>query len=161
MKGLAPLVLLLVLLLFGVSALASESEAPALIDLAAFQERKARIESDLAQGDRYREISEYDRRKVLEALERIAAALQGARSIDELTAQQRADVFTDQELVNTVLTDARESSRVVCHREAPVGSRFKRTRCLTVAEWDAIRDNSQRALGRKHRANIHAPAGDG
>lgn len=153
--------LLILLILLAGPALADDVAAQgSRFDSQAFQERKARIESDFAQGDRYSAISEFDRRQVLEALDRIAAALDGVQDVEELTPQERADLFTDQELVNTVLTDAREHSRVVCKREGTVGTRFKSTRCKTVAEWDAIRENSQRAVRKKAAPNILRPGGE-
>jgi hypothetical protein len=99
-----------------------------------FSEQRAQIEADLADGETYAEISNMDRSTVRELLQRISTRLESVASLDELTDEEKALLFNDQEQVNVILTQAASDSRQVCRHEAATGTRFKKTRCYTVAE---------------------------
>ena len=66
--------------------------------------------------------------------------------MSELPERTRLEVFNEQELVNTLLTEAREDSRQVCTREKKVGSHRTTTMCKTVAERRRDMEQSQGAL---------------
>ena len=112
----------------------------------AFTEQRARIVGQLADGETYAEISPENRGKVKEALDRMDAQISSAGSVDALTAQQQAEVFNDQELVNNILTKARADSRVVCVREKTVSSRIATTQCQTIAARNRARESALNAL---------------
>ena len=99
-----------------------------------FAAQRAEIEEDLADGKTYAEISASDRAKVRETLERISSRLEGVDSIDTLGEPAKVEIFNDQELINTILTQAKADSRLVCDHSRPTGSHRKVTRCETVAE---------------------------
>ena len=111
-----------------------------------FAEQRARIIDQLADGETYSEISSENRSKVKDALNRIDGQLQSAGGVEALSAQQKADVFNDQELVNTLLTEASEDSRLVCTREKRVGSHRQTTQCMTVAARNRARNDAQSAV---------------
>ncbi|MGH8063139.1 MAG: hypothetical protein ACREO7_14125 [Pseudoxanthomonas sp.] len=125
---------------------ASKKDAAALDLNASFTQQKAQIERDLGDGETYTEISSQDRATVREALNRIAGKLDMAGSVESLTGQQKADVFNDQEKINTILTKASEDSRLVCRREMKVGSHRPITECLTVAERQRAYENAQKTM---------------
>ena len=85
-------------------------------------------------GETYRELSDEDRRSVLDALERMEARLEGITSLEQLDKRVQTAVFNDQELINTLLTEAAEDSRLICKREKFVGSHRTTNVCVTVAE---------------------------
>ena len=66
--------------------------------------------------------------------------------MEGLNAQQKADVFNDQERINTLLTKALEDSRLVCRRERKVGSHRMITECMTVAERRQAYESAQKAM---------------
>ena len=113
-----------------------------------FAAQRAGIESDLAAGKTYAEISAQDRAAVREALDRITGELAGIDSIEELDEPTKATVFNEQEKINTILTQARADSRLVCEHSRPTGSHRKVTRCQTVAER---RRNMEESRDRLHR----------
>lgn len=115
-----------------------------------FEEQRATILKDLDGGKVYSEISSKERGQVKDALNRLSGALQSPMGVQGLSEEEKARVFNDQELVNTILTRAGEDSRVVCTREKTVGSHRPTTRCLTVAERRRMTDNGQNAL-RQHQ----------
>jgi hypothetical protein len=112
---------------------------------APYTEQRQHIVDDLQKGDVYSEIKAEDQARVLAALARIDAKLiNGERA--NLSEADKLAVFNDQELVNTVLTQAREDSRLICKRERVVGSNMPQRVCITVAERRRARENSTDAL---------------
>jgi hypothetical protein len=111
-----------------------------------FEAQRSAIMSALGDGKTYSEISANDRQRVTASLSRISSLLGGAGSVEELPGATRVEVFNEQELVNTVLTQAREDSRLVCTREKKVGSHRTTNNCMTVAERRRAREQSQDAL---------------
>lgn len=87
-------------------------------------------------GDKYQEITQDNRRKVMEALGRIDSHLDqhGATQIDRLPQEVAVAVFNDQNLINNILSEAADDSRLICRREKTIGSNFPQNNCLTVAE---------------------------
>jgi hypothetical protein len=129
------------------TAFAAAKKSAGGLDLnAAFTQQKEQIERELGDGETYAEISSQDRATVREALSRIASKLDMAGSVESLTGQQKADVFNDQEKINTILTKASEDSRLVCRRERKVGSHREITECLTVAERRRAYENAQKTM---------------
>jgi len=119
---------------------------PPAIPLGHFLAQSQReIQTDLRRGE-YQEISEEAEAEVLEALQRMVELTAGTRTIHDLTADGRAQLLTDQELVNTRLTQAAEDSRLICSRQQTVGTHFKRTTCMTVAERRELLETSRAAL---------------
>lgn len=102
------------------------------------------INAQMNDGKTYSEISPEDRGRVREALGRITGALEVAGG-RPLTAEAESQAFNDQEVVNTILTSAKEDSRLVCQRERQVGSNRITSQCMTVAERRRLREQGQRA----------------
>jgi hypothetical protein len=69
-----------------------------------------------------------------------------------MSADQLAVVFNDQALINAILTQAGEDSRLVCTRERPVGSRRPITHCVTVAEKRRHREEVQNEMDKNFRS---------
>lgn len=108
-----------------------------------FAEQKQSIITKLADGKTYSEISSKDRGAVTAALDKIEAKLGPTGRVDHLTMEQKVEVFNEQEVVNTLLTQARKDSRLVCKRETTVSSRIPSTQCRTVAERKRTYEEAQ------------------
>ncbi|KAA2285469.1 hypothetical protein F0415_05000 [Arenimonas fontis] len=117
-----------------------------------FSAQRAKIEKDLADGKTYVEIAPEDRARVRQSLERMAATLEGVASVDELSQPQKVALFNEQEVVNTILTQAAEDSRLICERRRETGSHRATTTCETVAERRRRREDDQRRLQTMQRA---------
>ncbi len=128
--------------------------APALDVSASFAEQHERIRGEFADGETYSEISRERQAEVQRALGRIESTLGEAGGVSELTAQERADLMDDQELVNSTLALAREDSRLVCRREKKIGSNRAITQCTTVAQLRRTREQSQSELLRGQGTNL-------
>jgi len=140
---------LIALMLAAAPALAfAAQEAQLALAEGDFAAQRAEIEADLADGKTYAEISASDRAKVREAMDRISRNLEGVDSIEELGEPAKVAVFNDQEVINTILTQAKADSRLVCDNSRPTGSHRRQTKCQTVAErrrrMEADQDHLQR-----------------
>lgn len=127
---------------------------PVAVDAGDFAAQRATIEKGLADGKTYAEISAADRSKVRESLDRMAATLDG-KTLEALDADRKVALYNDQELVNTILTQAAADSALVCTREVVTGSHRKATVCATVAERTRRRQQDQDTMSKSMRA----PAG--
>lgn len=149
-------------LLVCVPAAADDTAAPdahVKLNPAQFLENKATVEQELRSGDLYREITDADKERVLATLDRMAEQLQGVTSMNQLTQEQRVQLFNDQELVNTLLTSARDESRLVCERRGTVGTRFKTTHCETVKQRREAARDAQDRVRQYLRPTMQGPGG--
>ena len=138
--------ILLVGALFMLPVTAFANDTPKIdTEAGTFVEQRARVESDLADGKTYAEISAQDRSAVVRALDEIETAL-GERPVSELRGSELTKVMNAQALINNKLTQAGEDSRVICRREASVGTRLARSQCLTVAQRRRAREDAQEVL---------------
>lgn len=110
------------------------AETTKLSAIEQFQDQRATILKDIKDDTVYSEISYNDAKHVRDALDRMSARLEGASDLAELTEGERADLYNDQELVNTILTMAENDSRMVCRRRGRLGTNFKVTECETVKD---------------------------
>ncbi|CTP87191.1 hypothetical protein KM547_14550 [Xanthomonas translucens pv. phlei] len=63
-----------------------------------------------------------NRSKVEAVLSRMATALNSHPDVDTLREEDKVVLFNDQETVNTLLSKASSDSRLICRREAVIGS---------------------------------------
>jgi hypothetical protein len=117
----------------GAPALASGPDVPMAASKAQFHALKAKLASQL-ETDKYGEIKPDDKRTVLNALERIAWRYEGIANPEQMSEQDRVDMFNDQEIINTIITHAAADSRLICERTAPTGSHLVRVTCMTLAK---------------------------
>lgn len=118
-------------LMFAASAVAETTKLSAFEQ---FEQQKATILDDLNSDTVYREISHSDANLVRDTLNRMSERLDGVDDVGQMTKDQQAKLFNDQDLVNTILTMAENDSRTVCRRRGRLGTNFKTTTCETVAE---------------------------
>lgn len=111
-----------------------------------------RLEAAL-RSDSYSEMTLEDKNTVQQAIGRIRLKMEGHTQFDELNPQARTAVFNDQEVVNTVLTRAKEDSRMVCRRERVTGSNMQQSTCRTVAQRRRDTEDSRRLLDNQQRGN--------
>lgn len=110
-----------------------------------FAQQRDRILADLSAGKIYNEIKPRDRAKVLDALKRIGLVLD-PESGKRVTEPDRLQAFNDQELVNEILTQAKDDSRLICRRERLVGSNRPQNICISVAQRREARENGVEAM---------------
>ncbi|GAB3515397.1 hypothetical protein MNQ95_03515 [Pseudoxanthomonas daejeonensis] len=121
-----------------------------------FEAQRTAIVTALGDGKTYAEISPDDRQRVTSSLNRISGLLGDVQSVNQLPAATKVEVFNEQELVNTLLTQAREDSRLVCTREKKVGSHRATNSCMTVAERRRAREETEQQLSKMRRVQMPA-----
>ena len=136
--------LLAVLLMVPGVVVAKSAEVPFRAG-GSFQAQQQKVRADLQGGEVYSEISAGDRQRVVTALDRMSGLI-GEGSAESLSPESKAQVSSDQELVNTVLTKARQDSRLICRREKSIGSQMTSSQCFTVAQRDRMKRDSQDRL---------------
>ncbi len=92
------------------------------------------ILKDIKDDIMYNEIAYKDVKLVKQALVLMSSTLEGIDDVSELTEDQRAGLFNNQGLVNTILTMAENDSRMVCRRRGTLGTHFKTTTCETIRD---------------------------
>ena len=121
-----------------------------------FEVQRSELLEALGKGETYAEIAPADRVRVTEALDKISGLLAGAGSMEQLPEATRVEVFDQQEVVNTILTQAREDSRMICTREKKVGSHRATSSCKTVAGRRRLREETRDQLDTMHRFQMPA-----
>lgn len=114
-------------------------------------EQIQRIEIEMNDGQTYSELRLEDRSRVREALGRMRGTLEQHSDQGAIPDQAKAALFNDQQVVNAVLTQAREDSRLICRREKAIGSNLATTQCQTVAERERAKDKAQKDMGQAQR----------
>ena len=143
-------------LLFAAGALQAAPKADLFPDGKPLAEQIQQIDTDLNDGKTYSEIKADARTRVREALGRMRSTLERYPGQATLPAQAATEVFNDQQLVNTVLTRAREDSRLICRREKATGSNFATTQCMTVAQRERIKADAQRNMDQHQRVGNYS-----
>jgi len=114
-------------------------------------EQLQRIDVDMNDGKTYSELKLEDRSRVREALGRMRITLERFPQETSIPAAAKTDLFNDQQIVNTVLTQAREDSRLICRREKATGSNFAVTQCLTLAQRERMKNDAQLQMNKAQR----------
>jgi hypothetical protein len=103
------------------------------------------LRRDVEHGKRFAHVDEQSKRDLLSAQDRVFAILEDHDSLEELTDQQRVDLYNAQNTINGVVADA-ELERQVCRREKHIGSNRVKLVCLSKREWREVYENTQRDL---------------
>mgnify|MGYP003585264278 CR=1 FL=1 len=104
------------------------------------------IQKQLDDGETYAEIAKADRATVKESLARLAAIVN--ENGGSLNPQQKTQLLNEQNTINQILSQAAADSRMVCRREAQIGSLRTTTQCKTVAERRRDAQEAQETMRR-------------
>lgn len=88
---------------------------------------------------KYSEMTPADRATIEAALFEISETLEGGKNVASLDPQSKQKVDLHQDEVNRLLAKAFRDSRLVCTKEAPIGSNMLKRVCKTAAA--RARDN--------------------
>lgn len=113
-----------------------------------FEEQKSIILKDISDNTVYNEISYSDMKMVKQTLDLMSSTLEDVIDVNNLTENQKADLFNHQSLVNTILTMAENDSRMVCRRRSTLGTNFKTTTCETVRDRRERQEADRLAINR-------------
>lgn len=148
--------LLATALLFAASAaMADATREPTLQDIVSQQ---TSLRSQVVGGKgAFRDMERRDRDELARRQQRVIDQLNGVASLDELRAEQRAEVFNELEWIRAAIAKA-EDDRMVCEYSKSVGSHMPTTKCMTARQQRAYRERSQEQVRRGVECNSSASA---
>lgn len=114
---------------------------------------------ELAREGGYGRLKRGDSAKLEKARDRINALLAGHPDPAALPDEARLEVYNAQQLIVDILGKD-DQDRVVCKREATLGSRVAGTECLTVGQREARARQSRENTGFAQREHCVPGAGD-
>lgn len=113
----------------------------------------AKPEKVAVQMDRQGSVAE----QVQQWLSRIRQHMGERQTVQELPPQLQAEVFNEQERINTLLARGHEDSRQICRYERTTGSNMPKSRCLTVAERRRIEEKGKALINDQRSYNTLSP----
>ncbi|TXH78013.1 MAG: hypothetical protein E6Q88_00065 [Lysobacteraceae bacterium] len=94
------------------------------------------------EGD-YADLSDKDRKAILDKQADIYRLIEGRTTIEELGPNGKIELANALESMNALLTKA-EDSRMVCERVKVIGSNRPQNKCMSVGERKRLREKIQR-----------------
>jgi len=111
----------------------------------AFETVSAWVRTQMGDGGRYAHVTADERAKVNTRLDEMDRLFGDKADVSEMSATDKAAMFTKQEEVNAILAK-HDNQRMICKYERPVGSHIPVQVCHTAAEIEESRRNSQQFM---------------
>ena len=111
----------------------------------AFETLAASVRGDMRPGGKYEYIKPSEAKTVEKSLEDMDKLFQQAGSVANMKEEQKIALFNSQETVNSILT-LRDRDRVICKKEAPIGSHIAVTTCHTYAQEVEAREGTKKQM---------------
>lgn len=143
----AKIVVFAVGMALSIAAVAAEKLDPALqaVTKEKFDDQAAAIRQQMKAGGRWEFVDASERAAVDRRLDEIAGLLGTVADADQLSRDQKGKLIEAQEDVNAILTK-KDGRRVICQQVTPTGSNRKQKQCISYAERERQRRESQQFL---------------
>ncbi len=142
------LLMTVTLLPMAASAAAKPSvKADNKVDFAALS---AAVQQELVPGGRYEFVDSAEHDTVTKRLNDMQGLFDKYDTVAKMDSNKRAQLLADQEDVNAILT-RRDSRRMVCKSERPMGSLIPQQACRTYGEVEKTRRTTQDFMQREAR----------
>jgi hypothetical protein len=105
----------------------------------------ADVRSEMEGGGRYEYVKPDERKTVDAKLTEMSALFEQSGSVANMKEDQKIALFNAQETVNSILTK-RDRDRVICKKEAPIGSHIPVTTCHTYGQEEDARLATRKQL---------------
>lgn len=99
------------------------------------------VREQIKPGGRYEYVSPAERFTINQKLDDMTALFDKNDSVASMSEQNKIELFNDQEAINSILTK-RDGERVICKKEAPIGSHIPVTSCHTYAQEQTAHKNN-------------------
>ena len=110
-----------------------------------FQQIAADIRKDMNPGGRYEFMRSDEKAKAENDLDAIMKMLQDSGSVSVMKHEQQVQLFNVQENLNGLLTHS-DRNRLVCEKNATVGTHIQTTTCKTVGDIERERATSRKYI---------------
>jgi len=117
----------------------------------AFEPLAESVRNELGGGGRYEYVKPDERKTIEGKLAEMTALFERSGSVANMKEDEKIALFNAQETVNSILTQ-RDRDRVICKKQAPIGSHIPVTTCHTYAQEVEAREGTQNQLNEWKRA---------
>ena len=122
-----------------------------------FTKLNAAVQQEMVPGGRYEFVDSEEHDTVTKRLNDMQALFDKYDTVAKMDSNKRAQLLADQEDVNAILT-RRDSRRMVCKSERPMGSLIPQQACRTYGEVERTRRSTQDFMQREARPG-YTPGG--
>jgi len=117
----------------------------------AFTEIATTVRKEMDGGGRFEYLKPQERIQVDQGLDQMTALFDKYGSVSAMNEQAKIELFNTQEKVNSVLT-LRDRDRVICKKEAPVGSHIPIVQCHTYGQAEDAKRGTEKQMADWKRA---------
>jgi len=117
----------------------------------AFTEIATTVRKEMDGGGRFEYLKPQERTQVDQGLDQMTALFDKYGSVSAMNEQAKIELFNTQEKVNSVLT-LRDRDRVICKKEAPVGSHIPIVQCHTYGQAEDAKRGTEKQMADWKRA---------
>ena len=117
----------------------------------AFSEIATTVRKEMDGGGRFEYLKPQERTQVDQGLDQMTALFDKYGSVSAMNEQAKIVLFNTQEKVNSVLT-LRDRDRVICKKEAPVGSHIPIVQCHTYGQAEDAKRGTEKQMADWKRA---------
>lgn len=120
-----------------------------------FESVAASVHKEMAEGGRYQYVKPEERTTIDSKLGEMSALFAENGSVQSMKEETKIKLFNDQEIVNSILQQ-RDGDRVICKKEAPIGSHIPITSCHTYAQEQEARSGAHKQMDSWGQGNCSA-----
>ncbi len=142
--------LTIALLPLGAASASATQPAVKVDNKADFAAVSAAVQKEMVPGGRYEFVDSTEHATVTKRLNDMQALFDSYGTVEQMDSNKRAQLLTDQEDVNAILT-RRDDRRIVCKSERPIGSLLPKQNCRTYGEIERSRRSTQEFMQEKAR----------
>jgi hypothetical protein len=136
----------LLLFLIFLSAFSAGAADRKPLAIAAITSQQAEIRAGVQAGTGlYKDMPTRTKEEILSRQSELLAVVDGKTSADELSEEERLQVFNNLEWIEAAINNA-EDERMVCTREKPLGSNRAQRVCKTTAQIEAEREFARKNI---------------
>ena len=111
----------------------------------AFETLASSVRKEMEDGGKYEYVKPDERKKIDDALAKMTELFEQSGAVANMKEEQKIALFNNQEIVNSILT-LRDRDRVICKKEAPVGSHIPVTSCHTYGQEVEAREGAKKTM---------------
>lgn len=113
------------------------------------------IHQQMAPGGHWEFVDATERSDIDAKFKDMASLFDKYDTVDNMDRNSKAQLYVDQEGINAILT-RRDSRRLVCKSESPIGSIIPKRTCRTYGAIQKDRDNAQQFMQQQARPGYQA-----
>lgn len=118
----------------------------------AFAEVATSVRKGMEDGGRFEYLKPKERAQVEQGLDQMTALFDKYGTVQAMDEKGKIELFNAQESVNSVLT-LRDRDRVICKKEAPIGSHIPIVQCHTYGQAEDAKRGTATQMDEWKRAN--------